>query len=140
MRYTRGRVISIVISVKYCMNPSPTFKPINYTLLLLALASGDNEAIAEGCEWVRSFDQLSAERRRIYRCVETLHTLDDDERYAPALHSLFGAETLATATALLEGELRFLGQPSLGMNLAGCDMHQQLLLAYGKLHKEAQPA
>ena len=107
---------------------------------LLALASGDNEAIAEGCEWVRSFDQLSAERRRIYRCVETLHTLDDDERYAPALHSLFGAETLATATALLEGELRFLGQPSLGMNLAGCDMHQQLLLAYGKLHKEAQPA
>ncbi len=32
------------------------------------------------------------------------------------------------------GELRFFGQPTLDMDLAGCDMHQRLLTACGKLH------
>jgi ribosomal protein S12 methylthiotransferase accessory factor len=101
---------------------------------LLALAIGDEEAIAEGCEWVRHFEQINPERRRVYRCVECLLKLDDGDRYGGALESLYGAETLGQAKALLDGELRFFGQPALGLDLAGCDMHQRLLAAYGKLH------
>lgn len=102
---------------------------------LLALAVGDEDAIAEGCEWVRHFDQVNAERRRVYRCVECLMKLDDDTRYAPAMESLYGAQTLRQANALLDGELRFFDQPSLGLKLADCDMHQRLLAGYAKLHR-----
>lgn len=101
---------------------------------LLALAAGDDEAIAEGCEWVRHFEQISADRRRVYRCIECLMKLDYEGGFHAALEGLFGAVTLRQASALLEGELRFFGQPSPGLHLAGCDMHQRLLAAYGKLH------
>jgi ribosomal protein S12 methylthiotransferase accessory factor len=101
---------------------------------LLALAIGDEEALAEGCEWVRHFEQINPDRRRVYRCVECLLKLDDSDRYSGALESLYGAETLGQAKALLDGELRFFGQPAPGLDLAGCDMHQRLLAAYGKLH------
>jgi ribosomal protein S12 methylthiotransferase accessory factor len=102
---------------------------------LLGLAIGDEQAITEGCEWIRHFDQANAERRRVYRCIECLIELDDDERYDVSLTSLYGAETLSQAKAVLGGELRFWGQPSLGLDLAGSDMHQRLLAGYGKLHR-----
>ncbi len=43
------------------------------------------------------------------------------------------SETLAQATALLDGELRFFNQPSPGLDLVGCEMHERLLAAYAKL-------
>jgi ribosomal protein S12 methylthiotransferase accessory factor len=104
---------------------------------LLALAISDDEAIAEGCEWVRHFEQLNPARRRVYRCIECLQKFDEDAdvaQYQEALMSLYGAETLRQAKALLDGEHRFFGQASLGLDLADCDMHQRLLTAYGKLH------
>lgn len=104
---------------------------------LLALAIGDVEAAREGCEWIRYFEQIDARRRRVYRCVEALLKMEDDTRFGAALESLYGAETLGQAQALLAGELRFFGQPALGADLAGCDLHQRLLTAYGKLHKAA---
>jgi ribosomal protein S12 methylthiotransferase accessory factor len=107
---------------------------------LLALTIGDEEAIGEGCEWIRHFGQINAERRRVYRCIESLQKLDDAAPYAATLQNLYGAETLRQAKALLKGELRFFGQPALGLNLADCDMHQRLLTAYGKLHKSEQKA
>lgn len=102
---------------------------------LLALAIGDEEAVGEGCEWIRHFGQIKAERRLVYGCIESLQKLDDAGPYSVALHSLYGPETLLQAHALLKGELRFFGQASPGLNLVGCDMHQRLLAAYGKLHK-----
>jgi ribosomal protein S12 methylthiotransferase accessory factor len=101
---------------------------------LLALAAGDDEAVLEGCAWIRDFAQINPERRKVYSCIECLTRLDGDIGFAPALNSLYGAETVATAIALLDGELRFFGQPSPGLSLEGCDMHQRLLTAYGKLH------
>ena len=101
---------------------------------LLALAIGDTEAISEGCDWIQNYGQIDADRRRIYRCIECLLTLDDHARYGATLQSLYGAETLRQANALIKGEQRFFGQPSLGLNLADCDMHQRLIKAYGKLH------
>jgi ribosomal protein S12 methylthiotransferase accessory factor len=66
--------------------------------------------------------------------VQKLDEDADVTHYTQTLESLYGAETLRQANALLDGELRFFGQPSLGLDLASCDMHQRLLTAYGKLH------
>jgi ribosomal protein S12 methylthiotransferase accessory factor len=101
---------------------------------LLALAIGDEEAIREGCEWVRHFEQLDPQRRKIYRCIESLLNLGDAAPYGAALQSLYGADALRQAQALLNGEQRFFGLHAPGMALEGCDMHQRLLEAYGKLH------
>ena len=59
---------------------------------LLALAIGDEEAIREGCEWIRHFEQLNAQRRKVYRCIESLLNLDDAARYSDALKHLYGAK------------------------------------------------
>jgi hypothetical protein len=42
-----------------------------------------------------------------------------------------------TIGALLNRERRFFGEPSPRLSLEGCDMHQRLLAAYGKLHAQA---
>jgi ribosomal protein S12 methylthiotransferase accessory factor len=107
---------------------------------LLALACASKEAIAEGCEWIRHFGQINAERRRVYSCIESLQKLGDATRFGDALQSLYGFETLRQADALLKGEMRFFDQPSLGLDMANCDMHQRLLAGYGKLHKTAAVA
>jgi len=101
---------------------------------LLALALGDVEAIQEGCDWVRHFGQLSEPRRKVYRCIESLLNLEEDEGYDEALGHLYGADTLAQAKALLEGEERFFGLEAPGMDFEGCDTHRRLLEAYGKAH------
>jgi ribosomal protein S12 methylthiotransferase accessory factor len=84
---------------------------------------------------VRHFEQLNPARRLVYRCIECLQKLEDD-RCNSALESLYGAEILRLANELLDGELRFFGVPALGLELQHCDMHQRLLAAYGKLHRQ----
>jgi len=101
---------------------------------LLALAIGDEEAIGEGCHWVRHFEQLNPQRRKVYLCIESLLNLEDPLQYHSALKQLYGAEALQQALALLNREQRFFGLPAPGMALAGCHMHQRLLQAYAKLH------
>jgi ribosomal protein S12 methylthiotransferase accessory factor len=101
---------------------------------LLALAAGDMDAVREGCEWVRSFEQLDATRRRTYSCIEVLLEMDDPDAYEAALVGLYGDETLDLATDLIDGEVRFFGLKSPGLNLEGCDLHQRLLQEYEKAH------
>ena len=100
---------------------------------LLALATGDEEAIREGCEWVRHFDQLNPNRRLVYRCIETLLDLDGADRHRSALNHLYGKTTVETAEAMLQRKQRFFGIVAPGSDFNGCEMHQQLLVAYGKL-------
>ena len=105
---------------------------------LLALAIQDVDAAREGCQWVRHFAQLDPTRRQVYRCIETLLELANVEaanadEYRASLLSLYGADTLATAQAMLRGEQRFFGLQAPGMDLEGCEMHQRLLAAYLKL-------
>jgi ribosomal protein S12 methylthiotransferase accessory factor len=69
----------------------------------------------------------------VYRCVESLLNLDGADAYAAALRQLYGNATLDQAQALLSGELRFFGVTAPGAALTGCDMHQRLLAAYGKV-------
>ncbi|MFA5529083.1 MAG: 30S ribosomal protein S12 methylthiotransferase accessory factor YcaO [Thiohalomonadaceae bacterium] len=101
---------------------------------LLALAVGDDEAVGEGCEWIRQFGQLSPARRRVYDCLGSLRQLVDPESYESALVQLYGSDTLALAKALLAGELRFPGLHAPGPGLAHCDLHLSLLAAYDKRH------
>lgn len=107
---------------------------------MLALAVGDSDAIREGCEWVRQFEQLDAARRRTYQCIETLLDMEDPDVYEAALVGLYGHETLDLATDLLDGEIRFFSLQSPGMNLDGCELHQRLLTQYEKAHPAAVDA
>ena len=106
---------------------------------LLALAVGDEEATREGCDWINHFAQLNAERRRVYRCIETLLKLGDSgdyEAYRQALENLYGESALAQAEALLTRQQRFFGIATPGTQLAGFEMHQRLLEAYDKVHRQ----
>jgi len=106
---------------------------------LLALAVGDEAATREGCDWIHHFGQVNGERRLVYRCIESLLKLFDSgayEPFRPALESLYGASALARAEALLTRSERFFGIDSPGLELAGCSMHQRLLEAYAKVHRQ----
>jgi len=109
---------------------------------LLALAVGNEEATREGCDWIRHFEQIDPERRRIYRCIESLLGLCDSGDYEPyrqALTSLYGAASLARAEGLLNRQERFLGIDAPGNGLLGLEMHHRLLEAYGKVHRQHTP-
>lgn len=106
---------------------------------LLALATGNEEATLEGCDWIHHFGQIDPGRRLVYRCIESLLKLcesGDYEPYRSSLASLYGATTLATAEGLLNREQRFFGIPAPGNDLAGCTLHHKLLAAYAKVHGE----
>jgi len=106
---------------------------------LLALAVGDEDAILEGCDWIKHYNQLSEPRMRVYRCIETMLNLEGEPTsYLASLRHLYGTDAVAKALALLNPEEnmpeRFFGLNTLGKNFAGSKMHQQLLIAYDKLH------
>ena len=106
---------------------------------LLALAIADEEATREGCEWISHFGQIAPQRLRVYRCIESLLGLSDTgdfDTYRLALESLYGQATLDQARALLTREERFFGISPLGFELSGCQLHQRLLEAYGKVHRQ----
>jgi ribosomal protein S12 methylthiotransferase accessory factor len=101
---------------------------------MLALAGGDPDALREGLEWVRQLEQLDAGRRRIYACLQTIVDMEDPAGYETAMLSLYGEATVDQAIAMLDGDLRFFGLVSPGLDLAGCDLHQRLLKEYEKAH------
>jgi ribosomal protein S12 methylthiotransferase accessory factor len=101
---------------------------------LLALAVGDTDATLEGCDGLGQFAQLDADRHRVYRCIATLLEMDDPNIFEDALLSLYGEATLDLATDLIDGEVRFFGLVSPGLDLEGCDLHQRLLGEYLKVH------
>ncbi|MFZ4623640.1 MAG: 30S ribosomal protein S12 methylthiotransferase accessory factor YcaO [Rhodoferax sp.] len=104
---------------------------------LLALAIGDEAATLEGCEWILNFDQIDAQRKPVYACIQNLiHLADmgDSGPYLDALSLLYGAGPLAQAHALIMQEDRFMGLSAPGLALDGCEMHHKLLQAYNKVH------
>ncbi len=100
---------------------------------LVALAIGDEEAIREGCDWIRHYQQMTPSRRLVYRCIETLMDLDDVPAHLRALTLLYGAQTVRQARALLDRSERFFDLETLGVDMEGSAMHQTLLEAYDKL-------
>ena len=107
---------------------------------LLALAIGDESATLEGCDWIRHFDQINPQRRRVYACIESLINLadmGDSGPYLDALRQLYGAGAVEQAHALIMQTDRFMGLSAPGLMLEGCEMHRKLLLAYDKVHARA---
>ena len=100
---------------------------------LLALSIGDEAAIDEGCDWIRHFGEMAPERQRVYRCIETLRQFGDN--VPRPVKELYGSEVFQQAQALLSGKNRFFGIPSPGLELVGCQSHQALLAAYGKVYR-----
>ncbi len=104
---------------------------------LLALASGDEAATLEGCDWIRHFDQINPQRRSVYACIECLINLadmGDSGPYLDALRQLYGAGAVTQAHSLIMQTDRFMGIEAPGLMLEGCEMHRKLLLAYDKVH------
>jgi ribosomal protein S12 methylthiotransferase accessory factor len=134
---TDDRLIAALIGLAPGDNPFWKDLRVGELKTLLALSLADGEATAEGCEWVRQFGQVNPARSQIYACIETLQQLDahaDVTHFKAGLQSIYSAGTLQQARALLNRELRFFGEPSPGLSLEGCEMHQRLLAAYGKLY------
>ncbi|MEY4598597.1 MAG: hypothetical protein RLZZ445_1394 [Pseudomonadota bacterium] len=104
---------------------------------LLALAIGDEEAVREGCDWVRHFREMNPARHLVYRCIESLLNLEDVDNYHRSLTLLYGAETLQQAQSLLDRSEKFFGLDPLGEDMQGSTMHQTLLKAYDKLFAAA---
>jgi ribosomal protein S12 methylthiotransferase accessory factor len=100
---------------------------------LLALAVGDEAAIREGCDWIHQYKQMNPRRRLVYRCIESMLSLENVDNSRRALNLLYGAETVRQAEALLDRSERFFGLNSLGPNMEDSRMHQTLLAAYDKL-------
>jgi ribosomal protein S12 methylthiotransferase accessory factor len=102
---------------------------------LLALAIGDEEATREGCDWIHHYRQMNQGRWLVYRCIEVLlelDSVDDAADFGKSLVSLYGAETVRQAKALIAGQDRFFGLETLGVDMEGSAMHRTLLAAYDK--------
>ncbi|MCX7239617.1 MAG: 30S ribosomal protein S12 methylthiotransferase accessory factor YcaO [Burkholderiales bacterium] len=127
------RLVAALIGLAAGDNPFWSDLRVGELKALLALSVGDDEAIEEGCAWVRQFAQINPARLRVYACIEHLRGLGDPEPFQGALEALYGAATLQQASAMLQGESVFFDQPTLGLDLAHFPMHQRLLEAYGKL-------
>ncbi len=131
------RLVAALIGLAAGDNPFWSDLRVGELKALLALSVGDDEAIEEGCAWVRQFAQINPARLRVYACIEHLRGLGDPEPFQGALEALYGAATLQQASAMLQGESVFFDQPTLGLDLAHFPMHQRLLAAYGKLRYPA---
>jgi ribosomal protein S12 methylthiotransferase accessory factor len=110
---------------------------------LLALATGDEDEVLDGCDWIRQFGELPEKRARVYRCVAHLVQLkelaqaESSVPYEHHLQLMYGAETLLQAQQLLNKETQFFGLGTLGENMEASDMHQRLLAAYRKVWKDS---
>ncbi len=100
---------------------------------LLALAACDKEAVLEGCDWIHHFADLSPARRLVYRCIESMLSVESAGDYRRSMVLLYGAESVRQAEALIDRSERFFGLETLGPNYEGSAMHQTLLAAYDKL-------
>jgi ribosomal protein S12 methylthiotransferase accessory factor len=63
--------------------------------------------------------------------------MDDPDAHEAALFGLYCNETLDRAIDLIDGDLRFFGLQTPGLNLQGCAMYQCLLKQYEKTHTVA---
>lgn len=139
-------VLPITTLIGLCADPGTTWVGLRVGELktLLGLAVGDADTILEGCEWIAQFGQLDAQRRKVYRCIASIvqlqEELDSSEPYLTNLALLYGEATLQQAQKLIRGEERFFGLGSLGNNMEGSQMHQQLLKAYQKVWQHAWQA
>jgi ribosomal protein S12 methylthiotransferase accessory factor len=108
---------------------------------LAALACGSTDEILDGCAWIAQFNELNAERAKVYRCIANLVQIKEElaqsntALYTANLELMYGAATLQQAQRLIDQTDQYFGLCHLGANMEGSKMHQQLLAAYRKVWK-----
>ncbi len=102
---------------------------------LVALALGDLDAVLDGCQWLRMYQQMNPARLAVYQCLENIIKLEDTAPYLAALELMYGQATVHTAQNALGKINVFFGLTDLGPNFEFSEMHQGLLAAYDKLFK-----
>ena len=108
---------------------------------LAALACGSTDEILDGCAWIAQFNELNAERAKVYRCIANLVQINEElEQSNAALYTanlalMYGVATLQQAQRLIDQTDQYFGLCHLGANMEGSKMHQQLLAAYRKVWK-----
>lgn len=111
------------------------------TLAALAYGATDEnlDNILDGCAWIAQFNELSPERAKLYRCISSIVQLNEEMNsstpFEANLQLMYSTETLQLAQQLMNGQQQYLGLENLGPNMESCKMHQQLLVAYGKVWK-----
>ncbi len=106
---------------------------------LAALACNATDDILDGCAWIAQFNELSAERAKLYRCIANIVQLNEEMNSSVAfeanLRPMYSAEIVQQSHKLISQKEQYLGLGNLGANMENCKMHQQLLAAYGKVWK-----
>jgi ribosomal protein S12 methylthiotransferase accessory factor len=104
---------------------------------LAALACGATDDVLDGCAWIAQFNELNADRTKLYRCIANIVQLNEEmsssKTFEANLQLMYGPETLQQAHNLIDQKVQYLGLGNLGANMENCKMHQQLLAAYGKV-------
>jgi ribosomal protein S12 methylthiotransferase accessory factor len=104
---------------------------------LLALAVGDMDAIAKAANGCASSSSSTPAAAAPTAASKPCSKWKTRTAYEAALVGLYGDETLDQASDLIDGDLRFFGLKSPGLNLEGCDLHQRLIKQYEKVHAAA---
>ncbi len=127
--------LAITTLIGLAAEPSSLWKNLRMGELktLAALACGDLDEALIGCAWIEQFGQLSPSRLKVYRCIATMIQLDKVKPFAANLELLFGAETVQQAQALLDRDAQYFGLGTLGDDMVGSSVHEQLLIAYHKV-------
>ena len=133
--------LPVTTLVGLCADPNTTWVDLRVGELktLAALASKNTDEILDGCAWIAQFNELNAQRARVYRCIEAIVQLqekletDNTMPFEANLQLLYGADSVQQAHALISGEAQFFGLGLLGQNMEGSNMHQRLLAAYRKV-------
>ena len=103
------------------------------------MACGATDDILDGCAWIAQFNELSPVREKLYRCISSLVQLNEEMNsstlFEANLQLMYGADSLQQAQQLVSGQQQYLGLENLGPNMESCQLHQQLLAAYGKVWK-----
>ena len=103
------------------------------------IAEDTLDNILDGCAWIAQFNELSAGRAKLYRCIANIVQLNAEMNSSDAfeanLQLMYGAETLLHAQKLINRKEQYLSLGNLGADMENCKMHQQLLTAYDKVWK-----
>ncbi len=135
--------LPVTTLIGLCADPNTTWVDLRVGELktLAALACNSTDDILDGCAWIAQFNELPASRAKVYRCIANIVQLNEElgnsAPFEENLILLYGAETLKLAHKLVNCEQQYLGLGNLGTNMEGSLMHQQLLVAYGKVWKPA---
>ena len=137
--------LPVTTLIGLCADPNTPWVDLRVGELktLAALACQADDDIVDGCAWIAQFNELPAQRAKMYRCISHLVQIKSELEVESALFEanltlMYGAETLQQAQDLVHGKTQYLGFENLGENMQASRMHQQLLAAYAKVQKAYQ--